>query len=184
METKSTDRGSPGDDEDDFHSSERKWPMQEPEKENKKSISLVPMTSSSKQLSWGFDSSSIQTTTTNHSKDNTILHCDNTIPTSVSSPIPTNECFPISPVSHLVASNSGDSLYRTFTSASTPASPFSRSGSPHSSLQMEDWRFNKTHQFQTKTGYYRSISQYDSHIKEIRGKCQIFYHDDIILSGL
>lgn len=73
-------------------------------------------------------------------------------------------------IPNIAPSTSGDSLYRSFTSGSS-LSPV-RSGSPHhSSLPMDEWKFNKTHQYHTKSGFYRSISQYDNHIKEIRGEC-------------
>ena len=74
---------------------------------------------------------------------------------------------------------SGDSLYyqqhhpryvtqlNTSCAASPMGSPLS-GGSQHN-LATEEWKFSRTHQFQTKSGFYRSISQYDSHIKEIRG---------------
>lgn len=72
---------------------------------------------------------------------------------------------------------SGDSLYRSVhyqssCTGSPVGSPIS-SGShnnPVHGLTMDDWKFSKTHQFQTRSGFYRSISQYDSHIKEIRGE--------------
>lgn len=75
---------------------------------------------------------------------------------------------------------SGDSLYQQHgprslvnyslqhsCTASPVGSPLSGS---HHALATDEWKFSKTHQFQTKTGFYRSISQYDSHIKEIRGE--------------
>lgn len=71
---------------------------------------------------------------------------------------------------------SGDSLYRSVhyqssTAGSPVGSPISGSSyNPVHGLTMDDWKFSKTHQFQTRSGYYRSISQYDSHIKEIRGE--------------
>lgn len=70
---------------------------------------------------------------------------------------------------------SGDSLYRSSAAAhfsSSPlGSPLSSSGGSHNhELATDEWRFNRTHQFQTRSGFYRSISQYDSHIKEIRGE--------------
>lgn len=73
---------------------------------------------------------------------------------------------------------SGDSLYRSTVnfSSSCAASPMGGFGSPlsgsHHNVATDEWTFNRTHQFQTKTGFYRSISQYDSHIKEIRGESE------------
>lgn len=69
---------------------------------------------------------------------------------------------------------SGDSLYqqRSFVNFASPmGSPLSgsSSGQQHG-LATDDWKFSRTHQYQTRSGFYRSISQYDSHIKEIRGE--------------
>lgn len=68
---------------------------------------------------------------------------------------------------------SGDSLYRSavFYSASpSMGSPLSGGSHTQHGLETDEWKFSRTHQFQTKSGFYRSISQYDSHIKEIRGE--------------
>lgn len=81
-----------------------------------------------------------------------------------------NESTPLSsPISGLSSSGT-DSLYRSLQSHSSPlecASPVS--GQSQHNLT-DDWTFNKTHQYQTKSGFFRSISEYDSHIKEIRGE--------------
>lgn len=74
---------------------------------------------------------------------------------------------------------SGDSLYRHHhlnSSTSFAPSPMGSplSGSHNQGVATDEWKFNRTHQFQTKTGFYRSISQYDSHIKEIRGEEGVF----------
>lgn len=98
----------------------------------------------------------------------------------------TYESTPLSsPMSnHDTRFTSGDSLYRpgtshqpqhhhlnystSFATSSPMGSPLS--GSHSHGLATDEWKFSRTHQFQTKSGFYRSISQYDSHIKEIRGE--------------